>query len=114
MAGDGRESHPGAWLPSCARRTSALARSKPASGKSLMNLFPEIAADWHPSRNDALRPEDIGCASNKKVWWLCSTCGNEWLIQVCNRTRGSGCRKCAMAARRTPKLGESLAIEGPK
>jgi predicted metal-binding protein len=103
----------GHGCPSCARRTSALARSRPALGKSLMELFPEIAADWHPSRNVALRPEDIGYASNKKVWWLCSTCGNEWLIQVCNRTRGSGCRKCAMATRRTPKVGESLANRRP-
>jgi hypothetical protein len=103
----------GHGCPSCARRANGLALSRPASGKSLVDLFPEIAAEWHPSLNDGLRPEDVGRASNKKVWWLCSVCGNEWQIQVCNRTRGSSCRKCAMAAKRAPKPGESLADKWP-
>ena len=104
----------GHGCPSCARRANGLAHSRPASGKSLADLFPEIAAEWHPSRNVGLRPENIGYASNKKVWWLCSACGNEWQIQVCNRTRGSSCRECAMAAKRMPKSGESLADKRPE
>jgi hypothetical protein len=103
----------GHGCPSCARRANGHAQSRPAPGKSLSDLFPEVAAEWHPSLNNGLGPEDVGYASNKKVWWLCSACGNEWQIQVCNRTRGSSCRRCAMAAKRAPRPGESLADKWP-
>lgn len=104
----------GHGCPSCARRTNGKSRSKPQLGKSLSELYPSVAAEWHPTLNGDLVPEQVGYASNKKAWWLCSACGNEWQIQVCNRTRGSSCRECAMAAKRMPKSGESLADKRPE
>ena len=34
---------------------------------------------------------------DKKVWWKCSKCGNEWPAKIKKRVAGSGCEKCAHA-----------------
>ena len=36
----------------------------------LQTVNPELAAQWHPTKNSNLRPEDMSFGSNKKVWWL--------------------------------------------
>ena len=37
----------------------------------LATLRPEIAKEWHPTKNGELTPQDVKQYSNKKVWWLC-------------------------------------------
>lgn len=37
---------------------------------SLAVCRPDLAQQWHPWRNGDLKPEDVTCGSNKKVWWL--------------------------------------------
>src|SRR5262249_16466498 len=63
---------------------------------SLATLFPEIAAELHPTRNGHLSPNDIVSGSSKKIWWLCSnSMDHEWQSTVVNRTRvGRGCPYC--------------------
>ena len=45
--------------------------NKVSEDNSLIALFPEIAREWHPTKNGDLTPEDFTYGSNKKVWWLC-------------------------------------------
>ena len=54
---------------------------------------PEIASDWHPTKNGDLRPSDFTYGSKKKVWWL-GKCGHEWEAQINNRCRERGCPVC--------------------
>lgn len=64
-------------------------------GNDLVTQFPEVARDWHPTRNTGLQPEQTAPKSNRKVWWL-GSCGHEWQAVVANRTaRRSGCPYCA-------------------
>jgi hypothetical protein len=57
---------------------------------------PELAAQWHPTRNGNLRPEDVTAGNNKKVWWKCNVADDhEWEATVSNRTLGTGCPCCA-------------------
>ena len=58
---------------------------------------PEVAAEWHPTKNGDLTPNDVTCKNGKNFWWLCSKddCKYEWDATVCNRTRGRGCPACA-------------------
>lgn len=35
----------------------------------LATTHPEIAAQWHPTKNGNLTPEDVVVGSNKKAWW---------------------------------------------
>jgi len=44
----------------------------PKRGESLADLFPAVAAQWHPTKNGDLTPWDVTKGSNKKRWWQCS------------------------------------------
>lgn len=33
--------------------------------------FPEVALQWHPTRNLDIRPEDVGAGSTRVCWWIC-------------------------------------------
>ena len=68
--------------------------------KSLSALVPALAAQWHPTKNADLMPDEVAPKSGKKVWWLCpnETCGctHEWqaTVQSRNRTISNGCPFC--------------------
>ena len=56
---------------------------------------PDIAAEWHPTKNFNLTPKDVTYASGKKVWWLCPN-GHEYYSRVADRTnKESGCKTCS-------------------
>ena len=60
----------------------------------LATTHPNIAAEWHPTKNGDLKPSDVSSFSHKKVWWLCAK-GHEWQAQINARNRGNGCPFCA-------------------
>jgi Zn finger protein HypA/HybF involved in hydrogenase expression len=69
---------------------------------SLSNLFPEIAEDFHPTKNGTLTPDTIIAGTNTMLHWLCSTCSHEWSTSGANRVnRESGCPYCAGQALHT-------------
>ena len=62
----------------------------------LKTLYPEIASEWHPTKNGKKKPEDYTPGSGARVWWVCPKCGHEYYAKICSRTsRGSGCPECA-------------------
>lgn len=63
----------------------------------LAALHPELAAQWHPSKNGALRPGDLLPGTRRKVWWQCEK-GHEWQAAIAARAAGSGCPVCANKA----------------
>ena len=44
--------------------------------RSLQNRFPEIAAEWHPTKNAPLTAKEVTYGSNKIVWWQCQKVKN--------------------------------------
>ena len=66
----------------------------PASEMNLEARYPDLAREWHRTRNKQT-PNLFTTGSNKKVWWKCSK-GHEWQTTICNRTRlrKSGCPYC--------------------
>ncbi len=63
---------------------------------SLKALYPQLAAEWHPDRNEPVSPDDVRPGSNKKVWWRCSVNpSHEWESTIVNRAKGRGCPCCA-------------------
>lgn len=62
--------------------------------KSLLDVNPLLAEEWHPLKNNNLRPELVTANCNKKVWWL-GKCGHEWEATVGARNRGTGCPICS-------------------
>jgi len=55
--------------------------------KSLAETHPEVAKQWHPTKNGDLTPNNVTPGSNKKVWWKCDKgADHEWLSQPNTRT----------------------------
>ncbi len=92
-----------AWQATAANRTRLRSGCPYCAGQrasvtnSLAALFPDIAAQWHPTKNGALTPDGVVSGSNKHAWWRCSkNPGHEWRTTVANRTRrGGGCPYCS-------------------
>ena len=78
----------------------------------LATAFPEIAAQWHPTKNGSLTPQQVTPNSNRKVWWICPL-GHEYQSWIPGRTRqGSGCPYCA-GTKVLPGFND-LATRGPQ
>ena len=61
----------------------------------LATLFPNIAKEWHSTKNGKKTPENVLGGTNDKYWWICDK-KHEWEASVSNRTqKGSGCLVCA-------------------
>ena len=62
---------------------------------SLAHKYPLLAAQWHPTKNGPLTPENLSPGTRRKVWWRCEH-GHEWQAAVNSRTSGGcGCPVCA-------------------
>ncbi len=60
-------------------------------GKSpVVAAVPNLASEWHPTKNRELSPFHVTTGSSRKVWWQCST-GHEWQAVIQDRARGNGC-----------------------
>ncbi|WP_197446794.1 zinc-ribbon domain-containing protein [Tautonia plasticadhaerens] len=82
--------HGGQQCPHCANR-------RVSEANSLATLYPEVAAQWHPTANGDLRPEAIIAGSNTVVTWACPAGPDHvWRTRVVERTTGGkGCPFCA-------------------
>ncbi|MFJ4175383.1 zinc-ribbon domain-containing protein [Microbacterium sp. NPDC089696] len=54
----------------------------------------ELANEWHESRNEGLRPEDVVVRSSKAIWWQCAK-GHEWQATPGARRNGNRCPVCS-------------------
>jgi len=80
----------GSGCPYCAGRLASITNS-------LASLHPDVAAQWHPTKNGSFTPDGIVSGSNKKYWWRCPESeDHEWTCQVNSRTsQRTGCPFCA-------------------
>jgi len=86
---------------------------RPSSTNSLALLFPEVAAQWHPTRNGSLTPKDVVAGSSTKLWWKCEVAeDHEWQTTATARTFGS--RGCPFCAGQKWSLSNNLAELFPK
>jgi hypothetical protein len=68
---------------------------------NLILFHPDIAKEWHPTKNGDLKPDEVTRSSSKKVWWLCPS-GHEYACRIYSRThkvRPNGCLKCHLKKR---------------
>ena len=59
----------------------------------LETKMPDLALEWHPTKNEEISPENISIGSNRKVWWQCKK-NHEWNAAIKERVRGNGCPYC--------------------
>ena len=61
----------------------------------LKTTEPELAKEWHPTRNGDLKPSEVTRGSNKKFWWQCSKHpDHEWEAAIGKRSNGRSCPIC--------------------
>jgi hypothetical protein len=83
----------GSGCPACSGKAVV------AGANDLATTHPEVAADWHPTKNGDLTPQTVVAGTGKKVWWKHSdpSCvvpgGHEWETAGSVRVR-SGCPAC--------------------
>ena len=67
--------------------------------RNLEEKFPEIAAEWHPTKNRTLTPRDVVARSGKKYWFQCSTKkeSHDYEARLHSKTckNPTGCPYCA-------------------
>ena len=71
-------------------------------GNDLQSKYPNVAKQWHPTKNGDLTPIDVTAKSGKKVWWVCDA-GHEWKVMIAHRSNGTECPKCSIQTSR-PEL----------
>lgn len=59
----------------------------------LATTHPELATEWHPTRNSKTTTE-VGAGGIYRAWWQCPE-GHEWDAIVVSRSNGVGCPSCA-------------------
>lgn len=61
----------------------------------LHSKYPEIAKEWHPTKNATLSPQNVSAGSKQKVWWVCPN-GHEYEQAITKRvSRNQGCPYCS-------------------
>lgn len=57
--------------------------------------FPQLVANFHPSKNGDLTPEDLRKGTRQKIWWVCER-GHEWECSVrAEWSRKGACPICS-------------------
>ncbi len=74
---------------------------KVSKDNCLKTVNPNLAKEWHPTRNGNMTPKDVTRGSTKAVWWRCEN-GHEWRTKISIRSHGTGCPHCP----RKPKAPE--------
>ena len=90
------------WRAMVWQRTKAQSRCPVCFGSALSpevafaTTHPEVAREWHPSKNGDLRPDQMRAGSERRVWWQCARDPtHEWQAIICNRARGHSCPMCS-------------------
>ena len=79
----------------CTTNISFQYFKKYAKENNLQEMFPEIAKQWHPTKNRGLNPDEVSGHSQKMAWWVCDN-GHEYLSKIGSRTEKhrNGCPYC--------------------
>jgi hypothetical protein len=89
------------------------AGQKVVSSNCLANTYPELAKQWHPTKNGNLTSYMITAGSGKKVWWKCSV-GDDHEWEATPNTRTSMNTKCPCCSSQKVVLSNCLATTHPE
>ena len=85
----------------------------------LLSRRPDLAAQWHPTKNGNLRPQDVCVFSGMMAWWMVKEIrfGREftleWKATVANRAGGTGCPYTSVPPRKLLKGFNDLQSTNP-
>ena len=74
---------------------------------NLQVINPDLAKQWHPTKNGDLTPKKITPGSAKRVWWVCEQ-GHEWKAPVGARSKGTRCPYCSIIRKSVMRFEKKL------
>lgn len=89
---------------------------KVAKSNCLATTHPDIASQWHPTKNNDLTPFCVTAGSGKKVWWKCNVADDhEWQAMINRRKHGNNCPCCCKSGgRKKLSISNCFASKYPK
>lgn len=96
----------GNWCPYCGGKKLLMGFN------DLETVRPDIAKQWHPTKNAELKPSQVINGFHKKVWWLCDA-GHDYLQSGKKRRVGQGCPSCAPSGFTPSNAAHLYFIEQP-
>lgn len=77
------------------RKSCACCKGKVvvAGINDLATTHPDLANEWHPTKNEKLKPSDVSYGMATKVWWICPE-GHEYQATLNHRSTGTNCPVC--------------------
>lgn len=81
------------------KESTADSIRKESPENCLQAVNPNLAKEWHPTKNESLTPNDVTAISHDQVWWMCSR-GHEWKAAISSRNKGQGCFYCSYMHKR--------------
>lgn len=78
----------GSGCPVCSGRVVVY------GSNDLETELPELASEWHPTKNMPLTPAMVTRGCHRSVWWKCEK-GHEWKAVIKARAAGCACPVCA-------------------
>ena len=79
--------------------------------ESFADKYPQLAKEWHPTKNGSLTPDKVKPRSNISVWWTCPTCGHDYYTTVGHRVEGTGCPRCGVKKSARSKQKKIIMID---
>jgi hypothetical protein len=81
---------------------------------SLKTISPNIAKEWHPTKNGKLKPEDVVNGTHRKAWWKCSNFPSHiWEASIGSRSNnGRGCPYCTLTPRSSLEIKLAFELYG--
>ena len=57
---------------------------------------PDLISEWHPEKNGDKTPYDFSANSQRQAWFICSSCGNEYMARIAARVKrkNNKCPNC--------------------
>ena len=107
-----------AWQSTVYNRVSGkgcpfCAKTAVTHENSLSFRFPNIAKQWHPLKNNDLKPSDVSYGRSKKVWWRCQEINqHEWQSSVNSRTQKNN-NQCPICTKSRYNESNSLEVNFP-
>ncbi len=73
--------------PCCANKVVVMGKN------DLATTHPNLAKEWHPTKNGNLTPLQVVAGSARKIWWRCPV-GHEYYASLLHRAHGTNCPVC--------------------
>jgi hypothetical protein len=93
-------------------RKPPLGYRKVAYEKSMCARRPDLAKDFHPTKNGEMTPDIITPGINKNIWWKCHVCAHEWQAYGHTRIREKR-NRYPSCSKRTVTPTNNLAVLRP-